>query len=71
MIKSDQNISNNRDNEKSNSKNIFEHNNSINIEKNELSKNQKTDTKWIEVSQQDWHNFQSTIQFMNFTNQTF
>ena len=70
MTKSDQNISNNRDNEKSNSKDIFEHNNSINIEKDELSENQKTDTEWIEISQQNWHNLQSTIQFMNFINQT-
>ena len=71
MTKSDQNINNNRDNEKSNSRNIFEHNNSINIEENELSENQKTDTKWIEILQQDWHSLQSTIQFMNFINQIF
>ena len=67
MTISDQNINNSRDNEKSNSRDIFEHNNSIS---DELSKNQQIDTKWIEISQQDWHNLQSTIQFMNFINQT-
>ena len=66
MTKSDQSINHeNHDNEKSSFRDVFE-SNTIEITKESTGQQ----TRWTDVSQQNWHSLQSIIQSMNFINQT-